>query len=222
MRRRDSICTPIPQPIDWEIQVASKRQLLAYLAGARRDGTVSERHNTVRISQKGTGWISVLLRIFERLGRRAWAYEEGHRGVWVIEATRTGLDVGVVEECERAAFVRGYFDAEGGVPQQPSARFYVQFVQRDRADLALVRQLMCTLDIMSGRLHNPSSRVDPHYWRFYVAASSHRRFIESVGSWHPRKRHLLKARLAVPGHVHLPDDPREAALITARHPSRPR
>jgi hypothetical protein len=95
---------------------------------------------------------------------------------------------------ERNAFVRGYFDAAGGVPRDPSARFYIQMVQKDREDLELVHRFLAQLDILSGRIHNPSARVDPAYWRFYVLARSHEDFIKRVSSWHPRKRMLLDLR----------------------------
>lgn len=96
----------------------------------------------------------------------------------------------------RAAFLRGYFDAEGGIPHSLYARFYIQFVQRDLDDLQRAHDWLEDLGIHSGRVHNPSHRVDPHYWRFYVASRSHRMFLARVGAWHPEKRAILDARLA--------------------------
>ena len=93
-----------------------------------------------------------------------------------------------------AAYARGYFDAEGGIPKGRESRFYVQFVQKDRSDLDTVRGALNSLGITCGVLHVPSPRVDPDYWRFYVASASHRRFAAAVGSWHPRKRALLQQR----------------------------
>ncbi len=48
-----------------------------------------------------------------------------------------------------------------------------------------------------GRIHNPSLTVDPNYWRFYVPSAGHRRFMEVVGSWHPRKRLLVDTRMKI-------------------------
>ena len=107
--------------------------------------------------------------------------------------------------CEQAAFVRGYFDAEGGVPRRTGDRFYIQSVQKDLADLEHVRSLLGHLGIRCGRIHNPSARADPDYWRFYVLAASHQDFALYVGSWHPRKRPLVQRRLAASRWVH--EDP---------------
>ena len=48
-----------------------------------------------------------------------------------------------------------------------------------------------------GRIHNPSQSVDPGYWRFYIRSESHHRFMAMVGSWHPRKRRLIEARMKI-------------------------
>jgi hypothetical protein len=94
-----------------------------------------------------------------------------------------------------AAFARGYFDAEGGVPRDPSSRFYVQLCQKNYSDLKELRERIRSLGIATGILHNPSRRVDPAYWRFYIRAGSWGEFITQVGSWHPAKRPLLDLRL---------------------------
>ncbi len=95
---------------------------------------------------------------------------------------------------EKAAYARGYFDAEGGVPRSPDARFYIQFVQKNRADLSQLRSWLGDLGVDCGALHVPSAFVDPDLWRFYVRARAHRVFIERVGSWHPRKRLIFEER----------------------------
>lgn len=65
--------------------MASDRELAAYLSGASRDGTISRRHGTLRIAQSGLGWLTVLREVMARLGARGWIYQEGRRGVWVLE-----------------------------------------------------------------------------------------------------------------------------------------
>ncbi|MCA1705713.1 MAG: LAGLIDADG family homing endonuclease [Actinobacteria bacterium] len=137
----------------------------------------------------------MLAAIVRQLGRKAWVYEEGDRGLSVVE---TCLDLSANSlgtQTERIAYARGYFDAEGGVPRNPNARFYVQFVQKDYRDLREVRDILLENDIDCGRLHNPSVRVDPSYWRFYVLARSLDSFARVIGSWHPRKRPLLQTFL---------------------------
>jgi hypothetical protein len=166
------------------------------LQGALRDGTFNKTHGTVRISQGDWRWLLVLQELFLKLGSRSWIYREGSREVWVIESTcRLEWRPVVSSDREAAAFARGYFDAEGGVPRKIEDRFYIQLVQKDREDLERVWRYLERLGIRCGRIHNPSSRVDPNYWRFYVLGSSHEDFICRVGSWHPRKRPLLEWRL---------------------------
>jgi len=81
------------------------------------------------------------------------------------------------------------------VPRNPRARFYIQLVQKDRLSLETLRSFLEDASISCGPLHNPSVRVDPDYWRFYVRSNSHERFVRTVGSWHPRKRRQIEARL---------------------------
>jgi hypothetical protein len=184
------------QRLHAELLEADAREARAYLQGALRDGTFNRTHNTVRICQSDSRWIASLRTLFAKLGSRSWTYREGARRVWVIESS-CKLEKGPTgpTDEEGAAFARGYFDAEGGVPRDPGARFYIQFVQKDRQDLEEVRRCLARLGIRCGRIHNPSVRVDPEYWRFYVLTESHEDFIHRVASWHPRKRLLLETRL---------------------------
>ncbi len=122
--------------------------------------------------------------------------------MWTIESTfpfEPVVPLGSIEM--RRAFARGYFDAEGGVPRKDAARFYIQLCQKDYGDLSALQSVLSDLDIRTGRLHNPSRRVDPDYWRFYVATCSHARFVADVGSWHPVKRALLLKRFPPRGEV---------------------
>lgn len=187
-----------------EIRSTDPTTAAAYLNGAVHDATYSSRHRTTRFSQHGVGWLYVLRQLLLSLGKRSWIYREGHnRQVWVLESTwrgrrREAIGRGVEPSSpgENAAYLRGYFDAEGGIPLSAEARFYIQMVQKDRADLEKARNMLVDLGVDCGVLHNPSVRVDPDYWRFYVAARSHLQFIERVGSWHPRKRARLESERA--------------------------
>ncbi|MEE9181776.1 MAG: hypothetical protein V3U33_04335 [candidate division NC10 bacterium] len=69
---------------------------------------------------------------------------------------------------------------------------YVYSAQKDRRDLEEPYAFLVSLGIEVGKMHNPSRRVDPDYWRFYIRRRSLRRFSDLVGSWHPRKSKLLK------------------------------
>jgi hypothetical protein len=190
-----------PQRLHAELLETSASGARAYRHGAAHDATISRLHRTVRFGQSDVRWLQVLKVLIERLGMRAWAYREGRsRRLWILESS-----VAVVAEDrptlqtveERRGYARGYFDSEGGMPRDLSARFYLQFVQKNHADLTELRDVLELEGICCGRLHNPSRHRDPNLWRFYVAASSQNAFVTRVGSWHPRKRDLLAARFGV-------------------------
>jgi hypothetical protein len=188
-----------PQRLHAELLEASVSGARAHLHGAAHDATVSRAHQTVRFGQSDVRWLAVIETLLKRLGRRSWTYREGRsREFWIVETSAAVLaerpPFSTSEE--RLAYARGYFDAEGGIPRDASARFYIQFVQKDRADLDQLRSMLVSEGIDCGRTHNPSRRVDSDLWRFYVLASAHEAFATLVGSWHPRKRNLLEARFA--------------------------
>ena len=185
-------------------QVASREGMIrSYLVGAFGDGTFNRLHRTFRYAQKEREWLERLQELLAELGCRGWIYREGKaRHVHVLETTAKCLSrsEGIqpfVTEAEQVAYVRGYFDAEGGIPQRSDAPFYVQFVQKNLPSLAQVKAILEQFDIQCGVIHNPSRRVDPEYWRFFIRRASHKRFIEIVGSWHTRKQQLLHQRVKI-------------------------
>lgn len=164
----------------------------SYLLGAMHDGTV--RLRTVRIAQKEEAYVLLLQKLIKASGGRAWTYREGRtRQLYVVEFSRSFIGPHrICTQQDMIAYIRGYFDAEGGIPSDPSSAPYIYFAQKDRRDLEELRGYLLQLGISCGRLHNPSRRADPEYWRFYVSRQSHRRFAELIGSWHPRKAELLR------------------------------
>ncbi len=115
-----------PQRLHAELLKADARETRAYLLGALRDGTFNRFHGTIRISQSDRRWLEGLRELFSKLGSRSWIYREGKRSVWVVETThRLDGEDEIFGSKERAAFVRGYFDAEGGIPRKREDRFYV-------------------------------------------------------------------------------------------------
>ena len=73
--------------------------------------------------------------------------------------------------------------------------------QRLHAELRLIEETMRkaleSIGINCGKVHNPSAKVDPGYWRFFVHAQSYNDFIDTIGSWHPRKARLLLSRMKI-------------------------
>lgn len=175
-------------------------EIRAYFQGAIHDGTYNAHNQRIRIAQKGTDWLTVLKRALTQINETSWIYQEGKtRDVFVLETRATFLDFNLdpyrlVSSKEKSAYIRGFFDAEGGIPRELLSRFYIQLVQRDRIKLKKLKVMLRALGIHTGIIHNPSKRVDPYYWRMFVRAQSWKSFISVIGSWHPRKHKILKKR----------------------------
>lgn len=170
----------------------------AYLIGALHDSTI--RRRTIRICQREEEYVLFLKELVVQLGARAWTHREGtDRNLFVVEFARSVLlDSSIRTKAEKIDYIRGYFDAEGGVPLNSKAEPYFYFAQKNRRDLKELRQLLVQLGINCGRFHNPSCQVAPAYWRFYVNRKSIPRFVAIIGSWHPRKCRLLERMSSTP------------------------
>ncbi len=178
----------------------SKSEIKAYLQGALHDGY--RRENRIRFSQKGTEWLTVLKNLLNYLGHKSWMYQEGKRDVYDLETTAAFLDFkfdprSLQTSEEKAAYIRGFFDAEGGIPHNRNSSLYIQLVQKDRDKMQKLKEILQSLGIKTGVLHNPSRRVDPNYWRCFVSTASHSDFVRIVGSWHPMKRARFEERIMI-------------------------
>jgi len=176
---------------------------VAYLQGTLGDATYSESHKTYRISQNNREWLRTLQSLLESLGIKGWIYKEGKsRNVYVLETTFKMLSndfdpYSLRSTEEKRAYIRGYFDAEGGTARFNNVRFYLQFAEKNRTRIGKVRNLLLELGISCGKIHNPSRSIDPDYWRFYVRAQSYGKFVQDISSWHPRKQQLLSKRVKI-------------------------
>ena len=196
-----------PHKVDAPSETTRRTPLLrtviqAYCLGSLHDGTFSS-NKRFRISQKGTAWLKVLHKLFKQAGYNSWIYREGKkREVYVLETLAQFLDfdfdpnkLSALEE--KTAYIRGFFDAEGGIPRRKRARFYIQLTQNDSRKLRKIKKILGELQISTGKIHNPSKNIDPEYWRMYILARSHKSFVEKIGSWHPRKIAVLKKRMMI-------------------------
>ena len=180
----------------------NEREVKSYLLGALHDGTFSS-NKRFRISQKGTEWLEILKGLFKRIGYNSWIYKEGKdRDVYILETLANFLDFGFNPlQCntraEKIGYIRGFCDAEGGIPKKNTDRFYIQLVQKDKPKLEKLKCMLKTLGIKVGKIHNPSKRIDPDYWRFFVSRESHKDFCTYVSTWHPRKQQILRKRMMI-------------------------
>ncbi|SRR5260221_10819200 len=167
----------------------------AYILGALHDGTV--RKITYRIVQKEQEYIEFLAKGILALGQKAWTYKEGKtRQLYVVEFSRNflkGYEIHTLQE--KIDYIRGYFDAEGGISRFPQVRYYIYFAQKNLQDLQQVKKWLEELTITCGIIHNPSKKVDPDYWRFFIRKNSYEKFAYTVGSWHPVKSHFLRMKI---------------------------
>ena len=174
----------------------------AYLQGALHDGTYNRLHRTFRFVQKERHWLERLQSMFQAIGVKSWIYREGkNRNLHALETTAPFLQIHydskrLLERQEKIAYARGYFDAEGGIPQN-NGSFYIQFSQKNLNDIKGLRSIVVGLGIDCGVLHNPSIKKDPNYWRFFILRNSHKQFLKLIGSWHPRKELILCKRMVI-------------------------
>jgi hypothetical protein len=175
----------------------------AYLLGALHDGTYNVRRKTHRFSQANIDWLLFLQQCLSDLGHKAWLYKEGKdRSVYVLETSAKFLSLKfdpsqLATTAERIAYIRGFFDAEGGLPKDPKARFYIQLVQKNQPKLEWIHKVLTDINISCGVIHIPSKRIDPNYFRFFIATRSHETFGKLIGSWHPRKRLIFESRVKI-------------------------
>ena len=94
-------------------------------------------------------------------------------------------------------YVRGYFDSDGGMPRNPAARLYIRLCHKNLRSLKSVVAILEDRAIRCGRVHNPSVRIDPEYWRVFIRSCSHQSFMRLVGSWHPVKRQQIETRMKI-------------------------
>ena len=103
----------------------------AYLLGVIRDASV--RKTTYRVATKNRFFAEILKQGIKDLGRNAWIYKEGKsRNLWIVEFSKSLLNgVKPVSSSEKLDFIRGFFDAEGGIAKSSKVRFFI-FARRTK------------------------------------------------------------------------------------------
>ena len=179
----------------------NKKEILAYVHGAMHDASLNKRKR-VRFGQKYPEWLKTLKSLLRSVGANSWMYKEGKtRNLYILETVCRDLDFAfdprkLKTEGEKIAYIRGFFDAEGGIPRN-EGEFYIQLAQKDFQKMETIKKILNDLGIYCGKIHNPSKRVDPDYWRFFVARKSHEAFASIIGSWHPVKAENFSKRMMI-------------------------
>jgi hypothetical protein len=84
------------------------------------DATYNKFHKTHRISQSNREWLERIKNLLLKIGDKSWIYKEDkERNVYVLETTSKVLSMNsdpikLQSDAEKIAYIRGYFDAEGG------------------------------------------------------------------------------------------------------------
>ncbi len=181
--------------------VLSKSEVYAYLHGAMHDASLNK-NKRIRFGQKYPEWLDTLKDLLMSVGVNSWIYKEGKdREYYILETVCKDLHFSfnpttLTTEGEKIAYVRGFFDAEGGIPQN-GGKFYIQLVQKNLPKMEALKNILADLGIYCGKIHNPSKQVDPNYWRFFVSTKNHKEFSSIIGSWHPIKAKIFSQRMMI-------------------------
>ncbi len=183
------------------IYTLNKSEVYAYLHGAMHDATPNK-GKRVRFGQKYPEWLETLKDLLCLVGSNSWIYKEGKdRNLYILETVCKDLDFTfnpkvLSTKGDKIAYIRGFFDAEGGVPHN-NGKFYIQLAQKDFRKMEIIKNILIDLGISCGKIHNPSIRVDPDYWRIFISRKSHKEFASIIGSWHPIKKEILSQRMMI-------------------------
>ena len=189
-------------PSETTRRTPSCKEMRAYLQGALHDATLNK-GKLYRFSQKDKKWLCLIKFLLKHLGYNSWIYKEGaSRDVYVLETLAGFLDFAfdptkLKSKKEKSAYIRGFFDAEGGAPSDISAKFYIQLAQKNRRKIENLKFILNSLGISVGKIHNPSKKVDPDYWRIFISTKSHKDFIKVIWSWHPKKQDIFARRMKI-------------------------
>ena len=179
----------------------SKIEILAYLNGALHDASLNKGRR-IRFAQKEVEWLKMLRKLLKIIGYNSWIYKEGkNRNVSILETLCPELDfelhpLTLSTIAEQIAYLRGFFDAEGGIPHN-EGKFYIQLVQKNYEKIVAIKTILHGLGIHCGKVHNPSRKVDPDYWRIFVSVQDHLRFAQIIFSWHPIKANIFRLRMKI-------------------------
>jgi len=179
----------------------SKPEILAYLNGALHDASLNK-GKRIRFVQKDVRWLEMVQSLLKTINYNSWIYKEGKtRSLYVLETLCSGLDfkfnpLSLVSQRDQAAYIKGFFDAEGGVPRTMD-RFYIQLAQKNYDKIAAIKKILEHLGISSGKIHNPSRQADPDYWRIFISTKSWKLFAEIIGSLHPIKVKIFRTRMKI-------------------------
>ncbi len=199
--------------------------MFAYFLGALRDGcfAINNKNSTyrIRVYQKNKAWIEDLANISEELfGKKPIITLDKRDEVWSFMINSRHIYETVTEMSNypgsqsewntpevvlnapleiQKEYVKGFFDAEGGVPHVESGsvepkNIRINFTQGNRKCLEELKRIISDFDIRTGNVCGPYFKKgykDPVYRLKIHGVREVAKFFDSIGSLHPEKNHRL-------------------------------
>ena len=186
----------------------------AYLLGALRDGTADIREGKnyeIKIAQKETEWLRLLQRLFERNFRAKGNITRHVNGTDILRINGKDVVKNILEISEMKTpqefwdtptvikgqsleiqihYLRGFFDAEGGLPKNPwtAKQKYLSFSQKNRGSLEFLRE------VLTRKEFNPTNiTFCGNVWEFRLTRKKDLfLFSKNIGSLHKDKISRLR------------------------------
>lgn len=185
---------------------------IAYLLGALRDATIDVRKRKnyeIKISQKNKEWLELIQEIFKKNFEKDGKISKYKENTWILRINSKKITKEIIKISEiiipqdkwntpsiikkssvkiQKAYVRGFYDAEGGLPRNPqNKQKYISLSQKNKESLEFVRNFILKLGM------NPTNiTFCGNVWEFRITRKNDIvNFIEKIGSWHPEKRKKL-------------------------------
>ena len=191
---------------------------LAYLLGALRDASVDIREGKnyeIKIAQKNKKWLQKLQSIIKQKFGYKWKITKHRKNYYILRITQKKVVKKIIQLAEikmpqilwntptiirsqpldiQKEYIKGFFDAEAGLPRNPKKWKYISFDQKAREPLEFIRKILIKLKFKPTNLTWTSE-----VWQFRLTRKIDIiNFVEEIGSSHPdkiKKLHLLRQAL---------------------------
>ena len=189
-----------------------------YFLGALRDGNLDVREGKnyeIKIGQKDQNWLKLIKNLIEknfnvpaninnglvRVTRKNFVSKivEFSEMISPQENWNTPTKLTKLEPNQLIPYIRGFWDAEGGLPKEPekttkSEQRYISFHQKNRESLDFIRQKLICLGFNPTKITFCSGVFEFRICRYLEI----NQFYKTIGSWHSEKSVRLKKLALLP------------------------
>jgi intein-encoded DNA endonuclease-like protein len=187
---------------------------IAYLLGALRDATIDVREGKnyeIKIAQKETAWLRLLQKLFEKNFGVKGNITKHRDGYEILRMNgrnfvKTVIDLSEIKTPQdtwntpkiiksqsleiKINYLRGFFDAEGGLPRDPknAKQKYISFSQKNRESIEFLRNILIECNFKPTNI-----TFCGKVWEFRLTRKKNLSdFCKNIGSWHGDKKVRLK------------------------------